>query len=61
MIDHTCDKCGEPLYPINWWTVRIGGRFVSRTYKLCDKCSALVDYTMRSMIGKGQVRKAVKR
>ena len=61
MIDHTCDKCGEPLDPINWWTVRIGGRFVSRTYKLCDKCSALVDYTMRSMIGKGQVRKAVKR
>ena len=58
MIDHICNKCGEPLDPANWWTVRIGDRFVSSTYKLCDGCAALADYTMRSMMGKGQVRKA---
>ena len=61
MIEHICNKCGEPLNPVNWWTVRIGDRFMSSTYKLCDKCAELVDDTMRSMIGKGHVKKAVKR
>lgn len=62
MIDHTCSRCGKPLNPVNWFSASIGDRFESRTYKLCDECAALVDSTMRFMMGcDGYVRKAVRR
>ena len=61
MIDHTCDKCGKPLDPINWQTARVGDRYEERTYKLCSECAALACSTLRAMMGEGRVRKAVMR
>lgn len=58
MTDHTCDKCGKPLNPVNWETVRVGDRFEGRTYKLCSECAELVDSTLRKVMGcDGHVKK----
>jgi len=62
MIDHTCDKCGKPLDPVNWQTARVGDRYEERVYKLCGVCAELADSTLLTMMGcEGRVRKAVKR
>lgn len=62
MINHTCDKCGKPLDPVNWWTASVGDRFGGRSYKLCGECAELVDSTLLAMIGgEGHVRKVMER
>lgn len=59
MIDHTCDKCGKPLNPVNWQTVRVGDRFEARIYNLCGACAELADSTLRETMGcDGHVKKA---
>lgn len=48
--NQVCDRCGEQLSDINWWTAGVYDRFGGDKYRLCDDCAGQVRFAMNAVM-----------